>query len=113
MKILESFHNRFILLGICPSNSDDPLIKFRNVALSATLFVMNIVSATASLIFVFRNTSTNLEGSLHGAMSATATLAVLYMTIMAFILRYEIDDTFVAFQDIYDKCMCLDSKIII
>lgn len=108
MKILESFHNRFILLGICPSNSDNPFIKFRNVALSATLFTMNICSATASLIFVFRNSSTNLEGSLHGAMSATATLAVLYMTVMAFILRHDIDNTFLAFQDIYDKCMCLN-----
>lgn len=109
MNILESFHNRFILLGICPSNSDNriPFIKFRNIALSVAIFSMNVVSATASLIFVCRSSSTNLEGSLHGAMSATATIAVLYMTIVAIILRHEIDDNFSAFQTIYDKCMCL------
>lgn len=107
MNILESSHKRFILLGICPSNSDNPFIKFRNIALSVALFAINVVSAIGSVIFVFRNSSTNLEGSLHGAMTVTASTAVLYMTIVAIILRHEIDDNFSAFQTIYDKCMCL------
>lgn len=107
MKMLETFHNRFILLGICPSNSDNPFIKFRNMALLMALFSINVTTASTSFFFVFRNYLTNLEGCLHAAMTAAGTLAVNYMTIMAIILRHEIDDSFSAFQTIYDKCMCL------
>lgn len=105
MKILESIHNRFMLIGICSSNSKNPFINFRNAALAVTCLLINFASILASLIFIKKNVKIDLENSLYAVLASSASTAICYMMIVTYFLRHELTDIFGAFQDIHDKCM--------
>lgn len=105
MKVLETIHNRFMLMGICSSNSKNPFINFRNAALAVTCLLINFASILASLIFIKENLKTDLENSLYAVIASSACIAVCYMMIVTYFLRHELTDIFADFQDIHDKCM--------
>lgn len=106
MKILEPIHKRFTLLSICPSDSNEPFIKFRNVALSVTCFMLNTLAAPACLTFILQNLKNDLENTLFAMIAGSATAALCYLMIAGFILRHEITAIFSVFQDISDTCKC-------
>lgn len=106
MKILESIHNRFMLIGICSSNSKNPFINVRNIALAVTCLLINFASIVASIIFIKKNLKTDLENSLYAVLALSAALAICYMMIVTYILRHKLTDIFATFQDIHGKCMC-------
>lgn len=107
MKILEPIHKRFTLLSICPTNSNEPSIKFRNMAVSVICFIFNTLACPARFTFILRNLKSDLENTLFEMIAGSATAVLCYMMIAGFILRYEITDIFSKFQDIYDTCRCL------
>lgn len=105
MIVLETIREKFILLCVCPLDSNDPLIKARNIALSVSFFISDFYIFWFSLVFVLENIKFDLESSLHATMPLTITLAIMYVIVNGFILRHQITDIFSSFQDIYDKCM--------
>lgn len=106
MKILEPIHKRFTLLSICPSNLNEPFIKFRNIVLSVTCFILNTLISPACFTFISRNLN-DLESVLYALIAGLNTTVLGYVMIAAFILRHQITDIFSAFQDIHDKCKYL------
>lgn len=111
MILLEPIHKKFTLLSICPSNSNEPFIKYRNIVLSMSFFTFNTLASPACISFIFRNLKTDLEGTLLGLVATSATTALGYMMIAAIILRHEITHIFSAFQDIYDMCRCFTLEL--
>lgn len=111
MILLEPIQKRFTLLSICPSNSNEPFIKFRNIALSVAFFIFNTLASPACISFIFRNLKSDLENTLLALIATSATTALCYMMIAAIILRYKITHIFSAFQDFYDMCRCFSSEL--
>lgn len=104
MKVLQEIENNFILLNFCPSNSKDPILKIRNLVFSVFSFIGMILYFLASGAYIQRNFLNNFEGCLLATLTCSGALGLVYMMIVAYILRYKILDIFRDFQDISDKC---------
>lgn len=104
MKTLEPIHKRFALLSICATNSSEPSIKFRNVALSVFCLILNTLACPARFTFILRNLKGDPGNALFELATTSANAVLCHMMIAGFILRYEITDIFSKFQDIYDTC---------
>lgn len=104
MKVLQEIQNNFILLNFCPSNSKDPILKIRNLVFSVSCFIAMILYVLASGAYIKRNVLNNFESCLLATLTFSGALGLIYMMIVAYILRYKIFDIFRDIQVIYDKC---------
>lgn len=104
MKVLQEIQNNFILLNFCPSNSMNVILKIRNLIFSVSCLIGMIVYVLTSGAYIKRNLMENFEGCLLAVMTCTGALGLVYMMIVAYVLRYKIVDIFYDFQDIYEQC---------
>lgn len=104
MNVLQEIQNNFILLNFCPSNSKNSILKIRNLICSVSCFIGMILYVLTSGAYIKRNLLNNFQSCLLATLTFTAASGLVYMMIVAYVLRYEIDDVFNHFQDIYDEC---------
>lgn len=105
MKPLELSFRCFTLLCICETNETrtNPLIRLRNILyVIVALFFVNAANC-AGIVFIIKNFSTDLAGSLCALFQAGALCEGVYTYIVGFILRKEIQQSFADLRNIYEK----------
>lgn len=104
IEVMKSVRKRFVLFNVCPSNSDDPFRKFRNLLIAVVSLFILTSGALAATIFVSKNLENDLKNSLHAMNTMSVTIALVYMMIASYLLRHKITEVFDAMQDHYNKC---------
>lgn len=104
MEILKPTKDRFILLCVCPSDSQNPFIKFRNRAFSVFYLIVFITFISTSGAYILKNLENDLEGCLLAILTCSAAFGLINMIMAAYFLQYQVIEIFSDFQVIYDKC---------
>lgn len=104
MEILKPIKDRFILFCVCPSNSQNPLIKCRNRAFLMFCSIVLITFFSTSGAYILKNFKNDLEGCLLAMLTASASLGLISMMVAAHFLQNQVTDIFSDFPVICDKC---------
>lgn len=95
-------------IGLC--SFDENPSKWKNML----YFMLNMILSTsfvgaifASGAFVMAFLPTDLEGSLHALFQVTAYTGLVYVVIVAFIVRHKITDIFSKLTEIYEQSKSL------
>lgn len=104
MKPLGKSYNIFVLLCILPLDPGaNKWVKFRNISFAVSTFLGLFFALIASIFFVEYNILTSLSDALYGVLQVAPISGVLYTTIIAHVLRDDIEAVFVNFQKFYDS----------
>lgn len=108
MRALELTRDIFTILSICP---DSKYLKLSSKCLKLvivfTIIVTECLALIASVLFIVNHFEDNLQNCLYAVFQVAALFSVIYMWIVAFILRKTIFRIFSKFQQIYDTCKSL------
>lgn len=100
---LERSFQMFTYLCICPTEpSTKRWIKIRNISIAIVTMLALCTSNIASMVFVKNNIFTDLPDALYGVLQVAPLTAVIYTFAMAYVLRDDIQNVFVAYQQFYD-----------
>lgn len=101
MKALELTKHIFIVLSICPTSKDLRLLtKCLRIAIAITSMVTECMALIASVLFIVKYLENDVQNCLYAIFQVAALFSVIYMWIVAFILRNSISGIFLKFQRI-------------
>lgn len=104
MEVMKPIQDRFVLICICPSKTNDPFIKIRNVVIAVLFFLIITCYGFGCACCIGKNFKTDFEGSLQATVIMSGSWALTYMMLASFFLRNQFTGLFGAFQNLYDKC---------
>lgn len=99
---LASHRRVWTWLGLC--KFDENMSTFEQmiyIFFNISLFVSFVAVVVASTIFVMINLVTDQEGSLHALFQFTAYTGLVYVSIIAFVVRHKISNIFHTLTDLY------------
>lgn len=104
MDILKPIKDKFILFCVCPSNLQNPLIKYRNRAFSMFCSIVLMTFFFTSAAYILKHFKDDLEGCLLAMLSGSASLGLISMMMAAHLLQNQVTDIFSDFTVTCDKC---------
>lgn len=103
MEPLVTAKQMLIWLRICPSpNSASKSEKLAHLAFTILVSTGQILGAITHMIYLFEFGSTDLKGSIFSLMGAAGFIAIFYVSIIVFSMRYQIREIFEQLSIIYD-----------
>lgn len=112
MTPLETTHRVLMWLCIVPSNNFSTREKVLSIGLSFTVGVMILAQLVASAMFVLEFYSTNLESSLYAVYQFSAWMPILYIFVIALLLRHKITAVLCEISNIYDTSNLICSRFL-
>lgn len=91
------------LSGVPPHESEHKLKKIAIIAFSLMMIIFAIVAEMASITFIYRNVSTNLEETLFCLFHTITVLQTIYQLIAKVLLRYKLIVIFENLLTIYNR----------
>lgn len=105
MKVLEINRQAFILNGILPTPQNaTTAVKLRNKLFGIFSFVTVLVGLLASINFVRKFVTTDLEGSFYALFQVSGYFSQVYTMSVALIRWRQFSSIFTKIQDFYDTC---------
>lgn len=104
MEVMKEIRYRFVLVGVCPSKSNDPFLKFRNLLIGVISLFLFIFIASSTTTFILKNLENDLKNCLYSSITLTISIALAYVMIASYILRHKVTEIFDAFQVHYNNC---------
>ncbi|XP_055309198.1 uncharacterized protein LOC129573051, partial [Sitodiplosis mosellana] len=92
----------FAWLCIYPATSSLWVKRF-NVSVTVVVLITELLAEIASALFIYEFVGSDFENCLYALFQVAALFSVIYMWLIAFILRETIYDIFTKFQQIYDS----------
>lgn len=105
MKTLNESYKLLALLCVCSREKTDGWwILVRNIVFTIFAIFSLIMASVTSTIFAIRFIETDLENSLPAIAQSALAIGEIYTFLSAFVLRKKVQETFAAFQNVYDTC---------
>lgn len=101
------YSNKLILTWLCihpPAEETNRIRRLAYVAFTILVFMISFLGWLDSAIFVYRFIDTNLEAALFGILQFIAMTNVVYLTIIAYILRPKLVEVIQKFTLNYRLC---------
>lgn len=93
----------FSWLCLCPDgNESSILIRLSKILTCGGVLAIEFLTFISSILFIIYNLQVNIEACLYALFQVAALFSVLYMWVVAFILRNNVAETFWKFQKIHD-----------
>lgn len=103
MKALELNRHIFAWLCICPvTDTTNRIMVCYRAKLSGCMILIECVAGVVSALFIYKNVSIDLVNCLYATFQVAALFGVIYMWVIAFVLRNKIIEIFSELQQIHD-----------
>lgn len=102
MEALTTFKNILKILNLYPSDEFD--VKWKRVLFPLLMIIIFVGALIASIVFFVRFAQIDIQVSLNAVHQITGCSSVLFVEIVAVLLKHKIQPSIDNLQEIYNKC---------